>query len=515
MKNNLLQIKQTLLMAFVVAFALLSPGNMYGQIFDQTFAGANIASFATSSTTVPATTTNTDYYTNAGVASRFTNIAVGGGSGIGININNVVSGEFNVTDGANGNWILSRSTDIASPAPTAVKVTFNARFDVNSTGAAGRMLFQFGSGFSDTWNHGTQGAMKESDANTFAGIIFRSNNSTSGATIFRNNNSTQIGATQIGEAYNTWTLVLNNTGASLGYTAPGGASVTVGDNAFDLYIGTTLWGDELPAPGASAALTDFKFATNSNSSAGRINFFLQDFRVDDISPVSCSTPTLGGASQLATVCAGSTAVINMTGLLPNVTNNTIEYSINAVAQTPVTGVNSDGSGNASFTTAALTAGNDGQTLQITKIIKQTCEANFTQNVTLAVNATSNGGTTTYNGADICAGNIPSGNITVAGITGTVTKWQKSPVSNFASGVVDIANATTTLTAAEVGALSVNTYIRAVVTNGVCPAANTASPSLITVNALPAITVQPTTSPVNYPEGFGSPAAISVTAMVPD
>src|SRR5205814_4077207 len=97
------------------------------------------------------------------------------------------------------------------------------------------------------------------------------------------------------------------------------------------------------------------------------------------------TPTLTGASQAATVCAGSGAVINLTGLLASSTS-TINYSINGVAQTAKTGIVANGSGAASFTSASLTAANDGQTLQITSITTTSatpnCSQTFTQNVTL-------------------------------------------------------------------------------------------------------------------------------------
>lgn len=94
--------------------------------------------------------------------------------------------------------------------------------------------------------------------------------------------------------------------------------------------------------------------------------------------------TLTGASQSVPLCSGNPATINLTGLVANSTNNTINYTINGVAQTPVTGVNANASGNASFNTANLTAANNGQILQITSIAKGSCTTNFTRNVTLAV-----------------------------------------------------------------------------------------------------------------------------------
>jgi hypothetical protein len=260
------------------------------QLFQQTFNGAALSPIFTSSTSTPVSITNSDYYSNSGGANKFSSISCGGGNSFTVDINSTLAGEFVVTDGANGFFNLSRSADIASPAPTAIKITFNAKFDVTSTGAAGRFFFQVGSGFSDTWSS-TIGNMKEADANVFAGIVFRSNNGTNGATIFQNNNTTQIGATNIGESYNTWTLVANNSGSQFSYTSPSGSTETVADNAFDLWIGTTRWGNDIAASNNSAGLTDFKFATLSNSSAGRISIFLQDFRIDDISP-SSGTPTI-------------------------------------------------------------------------------------------------------------------------------------------------------------------------------------------------------------------------------
>ncbi|MFV8348038.1 hypothetical protein ACNQGX_18270, partial [Flavobacterium sp. ZB4P13] len=100
------------------------------------------------------------------------------------------------------------------------------------------------------------------------------------------------------------------------------------------------------------------------------------------------SPTLTGAAQAASVCVGSGATINLTGLLASSTS-TVAYTINGVAQTAVTGVVANGSGASSFTSAALTAANNGQTLQITGITTTSatpnCSQAFTQNVTLSVN----------------------------------------------------------------------------------------------------------------------------------
>lgn len=101
-------------------------------------------------------------------------------------------------------------------------------------------------------------------------------------------------------------------------------------------------------------------------------------------------PTLTGAAQSAAVCAGSGALINLTGLLASSTS-TINYTINGVAQTAITGVAADASGAGSFTSAALTSANNGQTLRITGVTTTSatpnCSTSFTQNVTLSVRPT--------------------------------------------------------------------------------------------------------------------------------
>jgi hypothetical protein len=67
---------------------------------------------------------------------------------------------------------------------------------------------------------------------------------------------------------------------------------------------------------------------------------------------------------------------------------------------------------------------------------------------------------------ICSGTAPA-NLTLSGQVGTVEKWQKATNLTFTTGVVDIANTTTTLTGSSIGNLTTTTYFRAVVKNGTC------------------------------------------------
>jgi hypothetical protein len=103
-------------------------------------------------------------------------------------------------------------------------------------------------------------------------------------------------------------------------------------------------------------------------------------------------------------------------------------------------------------------------------------------ITVTVNPTSVGGTIAADTATFCGSGTTT--LTLSGHTGTVTKWQYSPVSDFSSGVTDVANTTTTLTTPT---LTVTRYYRAVVTSGACSSANSAIATL-TVNPLPTITL---------------------------
>jgi len=93
-----------------------------------------------------------------------------------------------------------------------------------------------------------------------------------------------------------------------------------------------------------------------------------------------SMTTISGNAQAGSVCSGSAATVSLTGLVANSSNNTINYTINGVAQTAVSGVNADGSGNASFPTGILTSAANGQSLKITNITGGgTCANSFTSN----------------------------------------------------------------------------------------------------------------------------------------
>lgn len=132
------------------------------------------------------------------------------------------------------------------------------------------------------------------------------------------------------------------------------------------------------------------------------------------------------------------------------------------------------------TTNSLTVTNLSQTTYYRAVVQSgVCSTSNSSIATITVNSTSVGGTVT-GGATVCSG-TNSTLLTLSGHTGDIVRWESSPVTNFASGVVTISNTSTTYTV--VDATSTLHY-RAVVANGVCASANSAR-ATVTVN-VPAV-----------------------------
>ncbi|UAY53263.1 Ig-like domain-containing protein [Ferruginibacter albus] len=378
-----------------VCFFAISSTKSYAQIFSQTFAGHAIGPIGGSSATY---ITDADYYTTSSEANKFSNIACGAIANLKIGINpNGSSGDFTVTDGASAGFFLLSRKNFASQEttpPTAIKITFNAKFDVSSQANAGvaRFIFQIGSKFSDAWSS-YAGAMKEPYDNVFAGIVFRANNSTSGATIYENDNTTQIGSSTIGESYSTWTLVLNNSGSTLIYTSPTGSLEAVANRKYDIWIGTTKWGDDLSAPGVNATLTDFKFATIDNLATGQIGISLQDFKIDNLLAVGNTAPSFLTTSPSLTVNQNSCSadfksLMNISDIDPGQTETWTQSSapahgtltiINATADSDSTNIAPKGI--MTYTPAAGYSGSDAFTIQVSD-----GKTTITKNVMVIINA---------------------------------------------------------------------------------------------------------------------------------
>ena len=176
-------------------------------------------------------------------------------------------------------------------------------------------------------------------------------------------------------------------------------------------------------------------------------------------------PVGGLVSGTASVCSGTSpgtlTLSGQTGTIANWQSNSGSGWIN-VANTTIT----YNPGNLTTTTsfrAILTSG--------------ICTPDTSVAHTVTVSPVSVGGTVSSN-QTICSGSTVAA-LNLTGNIGSVTKWQSANNVAFI-GAVDIANTTTTLTPT---AVTLNTYYRAVVTNGGCTPVNSSS-VLITVNPAP-------------------------------
>lgn len=107
----------------------------------------------------------------------------------------------------------------------------------------------------------------------------------------------------------------------------------------------------------------------------------------------------------------------------------------------------------------------------------------TQNVAVSgvVSPVSVGGSVASNQNVVSGGNAATVNL--SGHTGSVTKWQRSTISDF-STVTDVANTTTSVSGASMGAITESIYYRAVVQSGTCATANSAYVKITMVSSLP-------------------------------
>lgn len=190
-------------------------------------------------------------------------------------------------------------------------------------------------------------------------------------------------------------------------------------------------------------------------------------------------PIAGTASANQTICSGSSpANITLTGSTGSIQwqsspDNATWTDITGATATPLT----------SAQMGALTA-----TRYYRAVLTTVCGTLNSAVVTVTVNPVSVAGTITPAISTVCTG-TNSTLLTLTGSTGSI-QWQSSPDNATWTNIGGATAATYTATN-----LTATTYYRAVVTSGVCPAANTTS---VVVNVSPAVvagSVTPATTTV--------------------
>ena len=202
--------------------------------------------------------------------------------------------------------------------------------------------------------------------------------------------------------------------------------------------------------------------------------------------ITVNPTSVGGtASSNQTICSGSSPA-NIT-LAGNTGTIQWQWATNLAFTTPnnITGA----------TASPLTSAQMGS-LTATRyyravVTSGVCAAANSTTVTVTVDPASVGGTASSNQI-ICSGSSPA-NITLAGNTGTI-QWQWATDLAFTTPN-NITGATASpLTSAQMGTLTATRYYRAVVTSGVCAAANSTT---VTVTVNPASVGGTITGSINY------------------
>ena len=249
------------------------------------------------------------------------------------------------------------------------------------------------------------------------------------------------------------------------------------------------------------------------------------------------TPTTSGTSNYSVRLNGGCGIVNATGTIIRTANNTVAAASNPTlcintamttinrATTGATGIANDGVSGANGLPAGVSATWASNTLTISGT--PTVSGTFNYSIlltggcgtinatgTITVNPASVGGTIAGS-ATVCTG-TNSTVLTLSGHTGSITRWQYSGVSDFSSGVNNVTNTTTTLTATN---LTATRYYRAQITSGVCALANSSTATITvtpnntagTASANPTICINTALTPITRTTtgatGIGSPTGL--------
>jgi hypothetical protein len=265
--------------------------------------------------------------------------------------------------------------------------------------------------------------------------------------------------------------------ATVGGSVSGGATVCSGTNSTVLtlgsYTGSVLkWQsstdnfstaiNDINGTGASLTVTNLLANTKyravvQNGSCASVNSAVATITV---TPVSVGGFVAGSKTVCTGVNASTLTLSGYTGSIIKWQSSTDDFS------SVVTDI--------ANTTTSLTATNLTASTKYRAVVQNgSCVSANSSVATVTVNA-SIGGVLAGSGS-ACAG-TNSNNLTLSGYTGVVVKWQTS-TDNFTNVVTDILSSALTATATD---LSTTTQYRAVVQNGLCPAAYS-SVATITMN----------------------------------
>ncbi len=403
----------------ITAITACPPATLFSQDFSS---GTNLATY---------TGTGTNQIDNFTTGSVNSSISIVGGAL-----------QFDKESSSN-NMSFTKSTDLASPAPTALmyKFSFTPSTLANNLQAG----WQVGSGFSTA----TNGAQ----ATYFAQFTI----SELSATNYQINGSGNFSGTQ------NVTWVMNKTGGTLSYTGADGNPQTLANNTQDLWIGTTLLLNDGAASTSSQSLTDLKFWMTT--AHGFVT--MDDFQITD--------PTQGGP----TVTKPSDQIV-----CPNIPTPQIDFSGSGGAtgflwtnNHPEIGLAASGAGSVpSFSPINATTSPIVATISVTPSNGSCTGAS--QTFTITVNPTPVADFH-YSASSYCKA-LTASTQTPAfdnnGVAGTFSSLPAGLVINSSTGVIDL----------QASASGTYTVTNTIAATGTCP--ETPFSTTVEIRALPQATI---------------------------
>jgi len=348
------------------------------------------------------------------------------------NVTTAMSGNYIVTI-SGGSCSITRNVSVnISAAPTMLTTSIS-----NSTPVCegGTINFTASGGTSYAWS-GPNGWSSTLQNPSIAGATMARNGTytviitnASGCSITRTTDVTVNAApTMLTTSISNSTPVCE--GGAINFTASGGTSYA--------WSGPNGWSSTLQNPSIAGATmarngTYSVIITNANGCA-----------ITRTTDVVVNAGLNAGNTSITSnspVCAGGVINLSATG------GTSYAWS----------GPNGWSASGANATINAATAANNGT--YFVQISNATCT--FTQSITVVVNPNAIAGVVSTN-QSVCSGNTPAAALTLSGQSGTIVRWERSTSSNFSSSVTNIANTTSSLSAATIGALTTTTYFRAVV-----------------------------------------------------
>lgn len=274
------------------------------------------------------------------------------------------------------------------------------------------------------------------------------------------------------------------TPVSNGGSLTGANSVCTGTNSSQLnvanYVGSITKWQSSPYSTFASTVVDI---TNTNPSLTVSNatssLYYRAVVKNGICPIATSnpvlinvsTPSVGGTVNGSTsVCAGNNSVaLTLTGQNGSVqswqSSNTADFSGTI---TPITN-----------TTSTLTVNNLSTTTYYRAVVVSgACDLAYSSVATITVSPGTAGGTVTGN-SPVCSG-ANTVNLSLTGLDGSVSKWQRSTTSDFSTGITNI---TSTATSISLSNLTATTYVRAEIQKSGCTS-SLSSVYTITVNPSP-------------------------------